>query len=341
MNYDYWELLIRFLAIIGALTVAIKFLEVLSKFFDSVAELFSKIKIYIYYPVLIRIRKKRHKDYVEEYFNNLIFRRPIELPAAIGRVKIKWSSEESVEVDLKEDLLLVRVEYSSKVEEVLAKVALLASPYIVSKYLEPALGEVFSRFISIGVIENMLQEYPAILTKYRELVEKIYGQSSEYREILGMITKADDTSLYSHVFLYELRKILSKFGARVDRDKLIQELKELMYMIANLENVDAPNICGYYVSLAIVRAGKLEKVAVELWEPYVKYINTALKQCPSLQHVFIVSAGGYISRAVEKLLKYIEEKVPNLRLIDRFEYKARYYKGKPNIPCLVAVMEFK
>ncbi len=338
---SYEGILLWMFAIIGFIATAIKLLELLGKLFDTVDMFLTKVKIHIYYPIAIRFNKKKHKDYVEEYFNNLLFRNPIEWPLAVGKVRIEWSDEESVDVDLEEDLLLVRVEYASKLEDILAKVAFLSAPYLVSEYLEPALGEKFSRLVSIGVIENILQTHPPILSRFRKLIEEVYGEDSEYKEILGMITKADDTSLYRHIFLYELRRILSRFGARIDRNKLTSELKELLHTIANLDSIDAPKVCGYYVNLTIVRAGKLTKVALEHWEPYIQYVKKILKECPNLQRVYVVSAGGFTSKVVKRLLDYMEEKMPNLHLVDRFEYKARYYRGKTNVPRLVAVMEFK
>jgi len=288
---------------------------------------------------VIRINKKKHKDYVEEYFNNLLFRKPIEWPLPIGRIKIEWSDKDSVEADL-EGNLLVKVKYASIVEESLAKVALLTAPYLISVYLEPALGDEFSRLISIGVVENLLQYYPTILVKFKTLVDETY-KSPEHKELLNLIYKADDTSLYKHVFLYELRKILSRFGSRVDKDKLVSELKELLRTLVNLENISVPKVCGYYVNLTVVRAGKLKKVVLELWEFYVQYVENRLKECPNLQRVYIISAGSFTSEAVKELLKYLREKLPNLQLIDKFEYKARYYKGRTNVPRLVAVMEFE
>mgnify|MGYP001772702799 CR=1 FL=1 len=338
---NYWDILLWMFAVIGFTTTLIKLLELFGKFFDTVAVFLKKVKIYVYYPIIIRINKRRHKNYIEEYFNDLIFRNPIEWPLAVGKIKIEWSDEESVDVDLEENILLVRVEYANKVEDILAKIAFLVAPYLVSEYLEPALGEKFSRLVSIGIIEDILQLHPPILNKFRKLINEVYGKDNEYMEISSMITKADDTSLYKHIFLYELRKILSKFGARVDKDRLTRELKELLYIIANLEDISAPKVCGYYISLTIVRVGKLMKVAFQLWEPYIQYIENVLKDCSNLQRIYIVSAGGFTSKAVKGLLEYMEKKLPNLHLLDRFEYKARYYKGKTNVPHMVAVMELK
>ncbi len=334
------DILLWILAVIGFIYVITKLLKILSEFFDSVAVFVTKFKVNIYYPIIVKIRRKKHKDYVEEYFNNLLFREPIEWPLSIGRVKIEWSDENNVDVDLEENLLLVRVEYVDRIEKVLAKVAFLVAPYIVSVYLEPALGYEFSRIVSIGLIENMLQGYPRILRGFKELADEAF-ENSRHRELLGLIYKADDTSLYKHVFLYELRRILGRFGSRVERNMLIDELSELLHVIAELEDVDVPKVCGHYVSLAIVRAGKLEKVVLGLWEPYVKFVKSVRGECPGLQRVYIVSAGRFTSKAVKSLLEYMKKKIPGLHLVDKSEYRARYYRGRVNVPSLVAVMEFK
>jgi len=347
ISISYWDILstIRniltiFFATIGLIYTIVRLLNKLGELFDSVAIFVTKFKVTFYYPIVIRIQRKKHKDYVEEYFNNLLFRKPIEWPLPIGRIKIEWSDEDSVEADLEENLLLVKVKYAGKVEEILAKVAFLTAPYLISVYLEPALGEEFSRLVSIGIVENILQVHPPILVKFKTLIDETY-KSTKHRELLSLVYKADDTSLYTHIFLYELRKILGRFGSRVDKDRLVSELEELLRTLANLENISAPVVCGYYINLTVVRAGKLEKVLLELWESYAQYIGNCLKECPSLQRVYIVSAGRFTSEAVKGLLEYLEKKLPKLRLIDKFEYRARSYKGKTNVPHLVAVMEFE
>ena len=335
-----WDSLKSFFSVIGVLTTIIMFLKLLSRLIDSVAVLAAKFKVHIYYPIAIRVRKRMHKNYVEEYFNNLLFREPIELPLTIGRVKIEWSDENSVDIDLNENLLLVRVEYAERVEEVLARVSFLAAPYLVSEYLEPALGDKFSRLVSIGLIEDKLQAYPNILRRFREIVDETFNDPMQ-RSLLSLIREADDTSLYRHVFLYELRRVLRRFGSRVDRDSFIDELSELLRIIAKLEVIDVPKVCGRYISLAIVRAGKLEKVALERWEPYVKFVRSVLRDCPGLQRVYVVSAGRFTSNAVKRLLEYMAREIPDLSIVDEFKYRARYYKGMANVPRLVAVMEFR
>lgn len=69
-----------------------------------------------------------------------------------------------------------------------------------------------------------------------------------------------------------------------------------------LDNIDLSKVCGYYVNLIIVRAGKQAKVALQLWELYVRYVETLLKHCPNLQ-LYVVSAGGFTSKEVRSLLE--------------------------------------
>jgi hypothetical protein len=329
------------LQVIGLLTVLYVLFRTLAHFIDSVDLLYNKLKVKFYYPIASRISKRSHKKYIETYFNKLLFREPIELPLSFGQVKIEWSDEESVQVDLEENVLLVRIKYAEELERILAKTAFLAAPYLVSGHLEPALGRELSRLVSIGIIEGYLHAYPNILKEFRQLVEEVYGGKADYKEIISLITRADDTSLYKHVFLYELRKILERFGSRVDRDTLANELKELLRIVAYLEEVNAPKVCGYYINVTIVRAGRLEKVALGQWEGYVEYIRNVQRECAKLQRVYVVSAGRYTTMAVEKLIDYLKEKVPGLELLDTFRYKARYYKGMTSVPSLVVVMEFR
>ena len=75
--------------------------------------------------------------------------------------------------------------------------------------------------------------------------------------------------------------------------------------------------------------------------PTYNDVRNVIRDCPNLQRVYVVSAEGFTLKAVERLLKYLEKRLTNLRLLNRFEYRARYYKGKANVPHMVAVMEFK
>ena len=338
---DFGEVIRRLLEVIGLITIMYLLFRSLAKLIDSIDFFYKKVKVKIYYPIISRFSKREHKKYIETYFNDLLFRKPIERPLSFGKIKVEWSDEESVSIDLERNVLLVRVKYAEELERILAKTALLAAPYLISEHLESALGKDFSRLISIGIIESYLQEYPNVLNEFRKLAEELYGRSPKYRGILALISRIDDTSLYQHIVLYELRKILESFGSKVDRNVLVGELEDLLSVTASLEEISAPKVCGYYVNIVIVRVGKLEKVALGLWEGYVEFIKRVRRECENLQRVYIVSAGKYTTKVVERLIEYLGTKIQGLTLLDKFQYKARYYKGMINIPHLVVIMELK
>ena len=75
---SYKDVLLWILAAMGFMYAVTKLLELLGRFFDAAGMLLTRVKIRIYYPIAIRINKRKHRDYVEEYFNNLLFRSPIE-----------------------------------------------------------------------------------------------------------------------------------------------------------------------------------------------------------------------------------------------------------------------
>jgi hypothetical protein len=53
----------------------------------------------------------------------------------------------------------------------------------------------------------------------------------------------------------------------------------LLRLLANLDEVDVPYLCGSYLRLVVVRAGRLEKVMLDMWEPYVGFVEGVRAKC--------------------------------------------------------------
>lgn len=106
-----------------------------------------------------------------------------------------------------------------------------------------------------------------------------------------------------------------------------------------LDNVSALLVCGYYISLAIVRVGKLEKVLLGEWDRYVQYIKTYIQKCRNLKRIYIISAGKIIKEIAKKFTDYLVSNVSGIKLLSQVSYKARYYKGKPDVPRYIAIFE--
>jgi len=98
-------------------------------------------------------------------------------------------------------------------------------------------------------------------------------------------------------------------------------------------------VCGHYISITIVRVGKLEKVLLEEWSRYVNYIRMCMQKCGTLRRVYVVSAGKFIKEIAKKFIDYVTSNVSGLKLESQVSYRARYYKGKPGVTQYVAVFE--
>ena len=111
--------------------------------------------------------------------------------------------------------------------------------------------------------------------------------------------------------------------------------------VGTLEDTPVPLVSGSYISVLIVRAGKLEKVMLEEWGRYVNFIQIHLQRHPNLRRVYLISAGAIIRDVTKKLIDYITNNVADLEFVDQVTYRARIYRGIPHMPQLVALFERK
>lgn len=213
----------------------------------------------------------------------------------------------------------------------------MVSPYAVSPYLEPVFGPTLAQLLSIAVARNYASRDVNVLREFMQYIRKVYGEDKEFRELIEYIDKADNESLYKHIVLFELKKVLETYDGHVDKSKLEDDVKTLIKIVGLLPNVSEPLVCGHYISLIIVRVGKLEKVLLEDWGRYVRYIKTCMQKCKNVNRIYVVSAGKIIKEVAKKFTNYLISNVGGVKLLGQVSYKARYYKGKPNVPRYIAI----
>jgi len=314
--------------------------KVLMKLFRAVENFVGYVKLKAYYPLASRLVKRSHKKYVREYLRNLTFKRSAISDLGIEYdVDIEWSDEEKVMLDLEKGVLLVRIPYTTNLHQVMAKTLLMISPYVVSQYLEPVFGSTLARLLSISIAREYASGDVNVLREFSQCVQETYEKDEEFRRLIELIGKADEESLYKHIVLYELKRVLEEYDGHVDRGKLEEDVKKLIEVVGSLPSMREPMVCGHYISIAIVRVGKLEKVLLEEWNRYVDYVNTCMQKCSTLKRVYVVSAGKIIKEAAKKFIDYVTSNVSNLKLLDQISYKARYYKGRPGVTRYVALFE--
>jgi hypothetical protein len=66
---------------------------------------------------------------------------------------------------------------------------------------------------------------------------------------------------------------------RIDFKALRREALELLRLLANLDEVDVPYLCGSYLRFVVVRAGRLENVMLDMWGPYVGFMEGVRAKC--------------------------------------------------------------
>ena len=88
--------------------------------------------------------------------------------------------------------------------------------------------------------------------------------------------------------------------------------------------------------LVVVRVGRLEKVMLDMWEPYVGFVEGVRAKCRDLRNIYVMSAGGVIRRKVpHELVNFMKEKT-GAKLVRAEFYTAPMFRGRPKVPAYVA-----
>jgi hypothetical protein len=88
--------------------------------------------------------------------------------------------------------------------------------------------------------------------------------------------------------------------------------------------------------LVVVRAGRLVKVMLDMWEPYVGFVEGIRAKCRCLRKIYVVSAGGVIRRKVaHELVNFMKEKI-GAKLVRAEFYTALMFRGRLRVPAYVA-----
>jgi len=102
-----------------------------------------------------------------------------------------------------------------------------------------------------------------------------------------------------------------------------------------------PIICGRYFKLLVIRVTRPEKIA-KMLELHIQFTKHTLKNCPTMESIYILAAGrGNISAAESlKTLLISELKEAGLNTKPSFEEKYKgLYEGRPHVDLYVCRLE--
>jgi hypothetical protein len=253
------------------------------------------------------------------------------------RVEIRWAESVGVDVLLDEGVLIVNMPYVEELEHVIARALLLASPYLVSPYLAAVFGEKLAHALTVNIAYRHASRDLRVLMHLDNLVNGLTASDAEFRDVVELVKRADQASNYIHIFLPEISRTLQDFAvAELDRETFRREALELLRLLANLDKIDVPYLCGSCLRLVVVRAGRLEKVMLDMWEPYVGFVEGVRAKCRYLWKIYVVSAGGDTRRKVAHELVSFMEKKTGAKLVRAELYTALMFRGRPKVPAYVA-----
>jgi hypothetical protein len=128
-----------------------------------------------------------------------------------------------------------------ELEHVIAKALLLASPYLVSPYLAAVFGVKLARALTANIAYRHASRDLRVLMRLGNLVKGLTASDAEFRDVVELVKRAEQTSYYIYIFLPEISRALQDFAVtELDRETFRREALELLRLLANLDEVDVP-----------------------------------------------------------------------------------------------------
>jgi len=310
---------------LGALVVIYVLLWLLARIFKLAEWIYLKFAN-VLYALGESFNKNLQKSRIRGKLRELILSSESEFVKSFEYdLDVEWSERDMVEVDLEESRIIFRIKYEKDVRRAVAKLVFMMAPYTVSPYLASVLEEELAHLISIGIARDLAARDPIVLKEFNNYVSTTFGGN----DLLRLIEKIEGESLLDNILLFEVRMVVEEYKAKIAREEFTKDVKDMIHMLADLDSKSEPLICGTYIAVTVVRAGKLEKIALSDFQGYVEYILKILNKCRHLRRVYIISAGKKIAPYVAKeLRRYLEERVKQLVYIREVMYTAPLYKGK-------------
>lgn len=291
----------------------------------------------ILFKVGAYISKKSEKQYMATNIQASI-KDGVKKLGADGNVlsyglEIKWIEEETAEVDLKGNNVIVMMKHFKSQSRNLAKVISLYVPKallpISRKYINPNLVIGLDYTISRNLLEN---NPPALTYFIDEEKEKI---TCDVREILNLIGPINSSGRLSRILISEYQG-LSGLHPMESNEDIWKETINLLKIIhafdtaePGVESDGGGMLSGEYIKMTMVPVGNIETLYSHGILKHLKFIEGQLEN--GIRHFYIVSAGR--SNLFSKILVKDAAKKLGLSLIFEDEYNAIFRGKKRKMYC--------
>lgn len=254
-------------------------------------------------------------------------------------IQIKWTEEESAEIDLKENRVIVMMRPFRSQSKNLANVVSLYVPKALlpqsRRYVDPNLITGLDYTIS----KTLLESNPPALTYYiEEEKEKI---TDDVKSLLDLIDPIHSIGHLSRVLVPEYQSLsgLHPIEPNANIQKETVDLLKHIHYFETFEPGTEEERSGIfireYIKMTMVPVGKAHKLALSGTEKHLKFIKEQLEE--GIEHFYIVSAG--ISNPFAKELVKNACKECELSLIFAEEYEGIFRRRKRKMYCALCTKE--
>jgi len=249
-------------------------------------------------------------------------------------LKIKWTNQDSAEVDLKENKVIAMMRPFKSQAKNLAVIVSLYVPRALLPRSKEYVDKNLIASIEYVISKTILESNPIAMGYYID--REIQKHSDETKELIQMVAHIHEIGRLTRVIIPELQD-LSKLYPMEPNQSIHNETVELVKEIHKFETIVEPAkeeegagiFSGKHIKMALVPVGKAEKLLITGIQSHLDFIEKQIDK--GISHFYIVSAGA--SNKYAKLLAERASKKFNLSLVFSEEYVGKFRGEKKKMFC--------
>lgn len=245
-------------------------------------------------------------------------------------VKIKWTNQDSAEVDLKENRVIAMMRPFKSQAKNLATIVSLYVPRALLPRSRRYVEENLMASIDYTISKTILEDNPIAMQYYID--REIRKHSEETKELIQMVAFIHEIGRLTRVIIPELQNLSNLYPLEPNSEiheetlKLAKEVHRFERIIEPTEGEEAGIFLGKYIKMALVPVGKTEKLLTTGIQSHLDFINQQIKK--GILHFYIVSSGASNSYAKFLAERACEEFDLSLVFYEEYEGKFRGEKRK-------------
>jgi hypothetical protein len=252
-------------------------------------------------------------------------------------VKIKWTDEESVDIDLKEKKVLIMMKPLKNESKNLAHIVSLYVPKSLLPKSRRYINQNLMKSIDYIIGKTLLEDNSAALEYYSESESKYHD--NEIKTLLEEVEPIHEHGRLTRIVINEFQRLSGLYPSEPD-PALLSETYQFVKTLSKFESAPQgsteaqPTFHGNYINISVIPVGKGVTIDAEGIIPHFKFIEKEVKQGGKL--FYIVAAGNLCVFA--KSLKEKTCRELNLNLVSEDNYWGKFRGKKRKMYCALCIV---